>query len=361
MIELSDLKYVNASMRDNINEKILQVIDSNSFVDSQYVYDFEKEFSEYLGARYCISVGNGTDALEIAISCLSLPIPSEIIIPDCTFIATAEAVVNTGHIPIIADVKDDFTIDPDSIECLITERTGAIICVHLYGNPCDMDNISEIAKSHNIHLIEDVAQAHGSRYKGKRVGVFSDLGCFSFYPSKILGAYGDAGAIITNSDYLAQKILQLRNHGRQGKNNHVMFGRNSKMDSIQAVVLSEKLKQIDNLIKKRREDALIYDSKLANIESISTIYPMGESSYYQYAICSNQRDRIIQYLADNGIECGVYYKKTISQFPFVNSNEKYDTYRSRELFSKVLSLPIGIHIDEKKQRYIIDKLRAFRP
>lgn len=359
MIELSDITYVNAYLQNQIKDKIMEVIDSNLFVDSHYVVDFEKAFSNFLNVNNCVSVGNGTDAIEIAINSLSLPAFSEIIVPDCTFIATVEAIINSGHIPVIADVRDDFTINPDSIKKLITERTRAIICVHLYGNPCDMNEIAKIAQENNLYLIEDAAQAHGTCYDGRLVGGFSDLSCFSFYPSKVLGAFGDAGAIATNSDKLAKKIREHRNHGRQERKMHVSFGRNSKMDSIQAIVLSEKLKHLDFLIENRRKNAKIYDMELSQCEFISLVPSLGESSYYQYVICSDYRDKIVSYLYDLGVQCGVYYKNTISQLPFFDNNCK--AYKSRELFSKVLSLPIGLHVDEMKQQYIIDKIKAFCP
>ena len=231
MVKFLDLKSQYDSIKDEIDEAIKNVISETAFIGGKYVEQFEKEFAEFCQAKYCQGVANGTDALEIVIEALDLPKGSEIIVPANSFIASSESVTRSGHKVVFCDCDEsNYTISIPSLKSKITPNTKAIIAVHLYGHPCDMDEILAIAKEHNLKVIEDCAQSHGAEYKGKRVGAIGDAGTFSFYPGKNLGAYGDGGAIVTNDKELATKCKMIANHGRIEKYNHEFEGRNSRLD-----------------------------------------------------------------------------------------------------------------------------------
>ena len=240
MVKFLDLKKQYETMKNEIDQAIQNVINDTAFVGGKYVEQFENNFALYHSAKYCIGVGNGTDALTIALWALDLPKDSEVIVPANSFIATSEAVSLNNLKIVFADCKDDYTIDPKSVESLITKNTSCIIPVHLYGQPCDMDEILQIAKDNNLKIIEDSAQAHGAIYKGQKIGTFGDLATFSFYPGKNLGAYGDGGAIITNDKQLEQRCRTYSNHGRSSKYAHEIEGLNSRLDGIQAAILDVK-------------------------------------------------------------------------------------------------------------------------
>ena len=231
MVKFLDLHKQYIAIKNDIDTAIHSVITDSAFIGGKYIKKFEEEFASYQDAKYCIGVGNGTDALEIAIKSLNLPKFSEIIVPANSFIASAEAVSNSGHKIIFCDANsDDYTINLKDIEERITPNTSAIIAVHLYGHPCNMDPLLELANKYDLKIIEDCAQAHGAEYKGVRVGAIGDIGCFSFYPGKNLGAYGDAGAIVTNNRELYFKCQMISNHGRIDKYDHLLEGRTSSLD-----------------------------------------------------------------------------------------------------------------------------------
>ncbi|MFC4098679.1 DegT/DnrJ/EryC1/StrS family aminotransferase [Paenibacillus xanthanilyticus] len=349
-------------MNVEVIEKITAIIRDNAFVNGSDVLAFEEKFARYLGVKYCFGVGNGTDALEIALAALELPKNAEVIIPDCTFIATANAVVNAGLRPVIADVGLDLTMNPDGLERLITKDTKAIIPVHLYGNPAHMDAIMALARTYNLAVIEDSAQAHGALYKGRMAGSIGDLGCFSFYPSKNLGAFGDAGAITTNDETLADRIRLIRDHGRISKYEYRRTGRNSKLDSIQAAVLATKLDYLETWIEGRNAIAAAYARNFAGVQSIviPTADPGNRHVYHQYAIRCEYRDELIQFLLKSGVECGIHYPTAISQESFLPDNELlYAAYKSRNYVTELLSLPMGIHLSEADAHYIASCVERF--
>src|SRR5688572_13655014 len=259
-----DLKAQYLSLKDEFDAAISQVVSQTAFVGGRYAAAFESEFAEYLGVGHCVAVANGTDAIEIALKAVGIEPGDEVLVPANTFFATAEAVGNIGAIPVFVDCDAaTYNIDAAKIEERITSNTKAIIPVHLYGLPADMDAIMPIASKHGFKVIEDCAQAHGATYKGRKVGSFGDAATFSFYPSKNLGAFGDAGAIVTNSAEVADSARLIANHGQPAKNRHTIVGRNSRIDGIQAAVLSVKLKHLDKWLDARRENAAIYNDLLA--------------------------------------------------------------------------------------------------
>jgi dTDP-4-amino-4,6-dideoxygalactose transaminase len=363
MIKFLDLHKQYLSIKKEVDDAIRSVINDSSFIGGKYVNQFEKNFSDYQQAKYCIGVGNGTDALEIAIEALKLPKGSEIIVPGNSFIASAEAVVRTGHKIVFCDVNsDDYTINIEDVKNKITLNTSAIMAVHIYGHPCDMDPLLELSKQCNIKIIEDCAQAHGAEYKGIRVGAIGDIGCFSFYPGKNLGAYGDGGAIVTNNISLATKCKMIANHGRIAKYDHDFSGRNSRLDGIQAAILSVKLNYLDAWTESRIKVANIYIEGLGDISDVilPTEREWAKQVYHLFVIRYKDRDRLIKNLDTVGIQTGIHYPVALpklqafkhlefdSSDTFVGQSDKY-----------LLSLPIGEHISENEANDVISTVTKF--
>lgn len=363
MIKFLDLKSQYNSIKDEIDEAINNVISETSFIGGNYVRQFEKDFAIYQQAKHCISVANGTDALEIVIEALDLPKGSEIIVPANSFIASSESVTRNGHKVVFCDCDElNYTVSIPSLKSKITKNTKAIVAVHLYGHPCDMDEILLIAKEHDLKVIEDCAQSHGAEYKGKRVGAIGHAGTFSFYPGKNLGAYGDGGAIVTNSDELAKKCKMISNHGRIEKYNHEFEGRNSRMDSLQAAILSVKLKYIDNWTEARIRVAEYYIENLKGIDGI--VLPKREAwarhVYHLFVIKVEKRDELQQYLKENGIESGIHYPISLPKLEAYN----YIGQASEDLSAnkndiRLLSLPIGEHLSIEDLKKVVQTIRVF--
>ncbi len=363
MIKFLDLRKQYESIKKEIDEAIKKVINETAFIGGKYVVKFEREFATYQEAKYCIGVGNGTDALEIAIESLNLPKNSEIIVPANSFIASSEAVTRTGNKVVFCDCdKDNYTISIKSLKSKITNNTSAIMAVHLYGHPCDMDEIIKIAKANDLKIIEDCAQAHGAKYKGKKVGAIGDIGTFSFYPGKNLGAYGDGGAIVTNDENLAKKSKMIANHGRIEKYNHEFEGRNSRLDGLQASILSVKLKYLDSWTDARIKVADYYLENLKDIKNITL--PKREDwakqVYHLFVIRTKKRDELQAYLKENGISSGVHYPISLPKlkaYSYVNQAEENLFANSSD--SKLLSLPIGEHLDIKDIELIVKYIKCF--
>ncbi len=265
MIKFLDLKKQYESIQAQVDAAIKNVIMDSAFVGGKYVELFEKEFAAYIGTQFCLGVANGTDALEIALWSLDLPKGSEVLVPANTFIATAEAVSRNGLVVRFVDCARDYTLDIQSLKEHITPNTSALIAVHLYGQACCMKEILDIAKAHNLKVIEDCAQAHGATYKDQKVGTFGDIATFSFYPGKNLGAYGDGGAIVTNDESLFHRCKMYANHGRNSQYGHEFEGINSRLDGIQAAILSVKLSYLDQWIEQRRIIAGVRGACLASL------------------------------------------------------------------------------------------------
>jgi len=362
-VKFSDLSYFNNIVKKEIEVKLSELISESKFIGGEEKTKFEIEFSKYIDVENCVGVGNCTDALEIAIESLDLEPKSEIIVPANTFIATSEAVTRTGHKIVFADCNpENYTISIESIKQNLTKNTKAIIVVHLYGQTADMDSIFELIKNHNIKIIEDCAQAHGALYKGKKAGSIGDIGVFSFYPGKNLGAFGDAGCIVTNSKILAKKARMISNHGRIDKYNHKFEGRNSRLDSIQAAILSIKLKQLDKINKIRIRNANYYLKGLSNIDYI--ILPKqenwGQSVFHQFVIRVENRKNLIDFLKNEGIDTGIHYPialPNLNAYSYLKKN--YSKYFATQNDSKILSLPISEHLELIEIEYVINKVKRF--
>ena len=361
MIKFLDLKKQYEDIKDEIDEAIKNVINETAFIGGKYVTQFEQEFATYQDAKHCIGVGNGTDALEIAIESLNLPKDSEIIVPANSFIASSEAITRSGHKVVFCDCDEsNYTISIPSIKSKITSNTKAIMAVHLYGHPCNMDEILAIAKEHDLRVIEDCAQAHGAEYRGKKVGAIGDIGTFSFYPGKNLGAYGDGGAIVTNNEDLAKKCKMIANHGRIEKYNHEFEGRNSRLDGLQAAILSVKLKHLDKWTDARINVADYYLENLKDIESI--VLPKREDwakqVYHLFVIRSKNRDELQKYLKDNGISSGVHYPISLPKLKAYDyTGQANENFFANSSDSELLSLPIGDHLSEDDLEKIVKLLK----
>ncbi|HEU0209518.1 MAG TPA: DegT/DnrJ/EryC1/StrS family aminotransferase [Candidatus Udaeobacter sp.] len=305
-----DLKAEHAPLRKEFDEAIRQVIDSNAFAGGPFVTKFEEEFAAFCDCEHAIGLGSGTEALWLVLLALGIGPGDEVITVPSTFMATAEAITYCGATPTFVDIGErTYTMDPALLEAAITEKTKAIIPVHLFGQPSDMDPIMKIAGAHKLPVIEDAAQAHGAEYKGRPAGTIGVAGCFSFYPGKNLGAFGEAGAVITNDSKLREKIRTLRDHGQVRKYYHSMIGWNCRMDGIQAAVLSVKLRNLKRGNDLRRQHAAHYTEAFSNVEHV--VAPLeadyAKHVYHVYAIRVPERNEIMEFLARKGIGYGVHY------------------------------------------------------
>ena len=305
-----DLQAQHAPLIDEFDRAIREVIQSSKFAGGPFVEKFEREFAAYCGSQYAIGVGNGTDALWLALLALGIGEGDEVITVPNTFIATVEAITCCKARPVFVDVDENtFTMDPIELEKNLTARTKAIIPVHLFGQPADMDPILEFARAHRLFVIEDAAQAHGAEYKGRKAGTMGDAGCFSFYPGKNLGAFGEAGTVLTSNDDLRKKMQALRDHGQVRKYDHALFGWNCRMDGIQAGVLSVKLRHLEEGNLLRRAHALQYNEAFVGIDRVARPSEADYAwhVYHIYAIRVQGRDEIRRHLEENEIGCAVHY------------------------------------------------------
>jgi dTDP-4-amino-4,6-dideoxygalactose transaminase len=363
MIKFLDLNSQYHSIQPDVDAAIAAVIADSAFVSGPYAKKFEEEFASWLGADWCIGVGNGTDAIEIALEALHLPPGSEVIVPGNSFIASSEAVTRTGLKVVFADVDPGhYTLTASTVRAKLTPRTSAIMAVHLYGHPCDMSELKALADEHDLKIIEDCAQAHGATSHGKTVGTIGDIAAFSFYPGKNLGAYGDAGAIVTNHANLAEKARKIANHGRIAKYDHEFEGRNSRLDGIQAAVLSAKLPHLNNWTERRIAIAERYMAELAGLDDL--VLPRranwARQVYHLFVIRTARRDELKRWLSDQGIETGIHYPVALTQLPAYN----YLNQGSEDLFvnkaaGTLLSLPIGEHMSEADVITVTKALKSF--
>ncbi len=362
-IKFLDLNRQYLAIEKEIDEAVKNVFTGSDYINGKAVKEFEISFAKYTGAKHCVSCGNGTDALTIILKSLDLPAGSSVIIPANTFIATAEAVINNGLKVIFADVDDDHNISPQSVENLLSEKVSAVIAVHLFGQPAKMNQLEKICKKHNIFLIEDAAQAHGAEINGKKTGNFGIASAFSFYPGKVLGAAGDAGAIITNDPDIAEKASLLSNHGRTEKYVHKIPGFNSRMDTIQAAVLNVKLKYLDEWIEKRNIVASAYIDQLSPISDISLPFISGDDirhSWHLFTIRVKNREKLITHLNKKSIEHGIHYPVTLPEQPAFTSHYKYcKGYKAVSFSPFLLSLPIGEHLEIKDVNFVVRSIFEF--
>jgi dTDP-4-amino-4,6-dideoxygalactose transaminase len=308
-IPSSDLNAQYRTIKDEIDAAIADVIARSAFIRSADVDAFEQEFATYCEAEACAAVGNGTDALYLALRALGVGPGDEVITVAHTFIATTEAITQCGARPVLIDICDDtMLLDPERLEMAITPRTKAVIPVHLYGQPCDMDAILTVARRHRIKVVEDAAQAHGARWRGRRVGSLGDVACFSFFPGKNLGAFGDAGAVVSNDRTLINTVRVLSNHGRHSKYIHSCEGVNSRLDGLQAAILRVKLGHLDEWNAARRRIAERYFAALAALgASVPTVRPECEPVWHQFVIKVEHRDELQGLLKQKGVETGIHY------------------------------------------------------
>lgn len=365
LVPFLDLKATYTDIRENLIQKIDHALSSGTYIGGSEVEKFEVAFSDYVGTSHCISVGNGYDALKIILKALELPAGSKIIIPNNTFIATALSVVEAGHKIVLADVDPKTrNLSVETIDSCIQDDVKAVIAVHLYGMPAPVDEIKKYCDSKNIVMIEDAAQAHGSSLNGKTIGAGESICAWSFYPGKNLGAFGDAGAITTGCRFFAQKCREIANYGSSSKYIHESIGINSRLDPIQAVILSEKLKLLDKYLLRREQIANTY---LTNIENKNVLLPAIPSNYrsswhlFVVQIKNEARDEFIKYMQKNNIQTSIHYPRTIqnqncfSEFRFIKS----DLIHSEEMSKRIVSLPIGPHMPQSDVHQVIETVNKW--
>ncbi|PLX09122.1 MAG: erythromycin biosynthesis sensory transduction protein eryC1 [Marinilabiliales bacterium] len=341
-IPLLDLKAQYISIKSEIDKAINEVISNTDFINGKEVKRFEESFASIHESKYCTAVANGTNALHLAYEAIGIKAGDEVIVPSMTFIASSEPLRQLGAIPVFCDVsKESYNIDPKKIENLITKNTKAITVVHLHGNPADMDEIMAISKKYNLKVIEDCAQAHLAEYKGKKVGNFGEIACFSFYPGKNLGAFGDAGGITTNNPEYFHKIKVLANHGRAEKYTHEIEGYNYRMDTIQAAVLNVKLKYLEKWTNLRIEKAALYRSLLKETGILlPQMHDYKKHVFHVFAATTPKRDQIMQLLKENSIACGIHYPLPLHKQPAYQHLHHTDLSVSEMLAKQFISLPI---------------------
>jgi dTDP-4-amino-4,6-dideoxygalactose transaminase len=344
MIPFVDLKAQYMGIKDEIDTAVLKVLESTQFVLGNEVVALEEEFAAYCDSDYGIAVNTGTSALHLALLAAGIGAGDEVITVPFTFVATTAAICYTGATPVFVDINPiSYTIDATQIEKAITERTKAILPVHLYGQPADMEPIMEIARRHGLTVIEDAAQAHGAEYKGQRVGSIADIGCFSFYPGKNLGAYGEGGMAVTNNPEYAHTMRMLRDWGQERRYHHVLKGYNYRMDGIQGAILRVKLRYIEAWTEARRRHAAQYDQLLAESGvSVPIVMPYNRHVYHVYAVRTSQRDALQQSLQEQEIQTGIHYPIPVHLQPaYADLGHQAGDFPHSEAASReVLSLPM---------------------
>ncbi|MFK2826131.1 DegT/DnrJ/EryC1/StrS family aminotransferase [Bacillus sp. B190/17] len=362
MIPLVDLKAEYRILKDEINQSIDQVLESSHFILGKKGKKLENDISKYIGVAQGVGVANGTDALLLSLEALNIGAGDEVITTPFTFFATAEVIARVGATPVFVDIHPfTYNMNPHLIESAITERTKAIIVVHLFGQPADMDAIMDISRKYHLRVIEDACQSIGAAFQGKKVGSFGDVGCFSFFPSKNLGAYGDGGMIVTNDEELYSKITTLRNHGSCERYVHTHIGLNSRLDEIQAAILGVKFKRLDEWNHRRRELAEEYTSRLTGTVQVPIIEVDREHVFHQYCIETTQREQLAEFLRQKQIATGIYYpiplhlQRAFSQLGY----EKGDFPVAESVSKEILALPIHPMMTAKQQDQVIVSIQEF--
>ncbi len=362
-VKFLDLGRQYRSMKAEIDTAIADVIRDSAFISGKYVDRFERCFAQYLGVEHCIACANGTDAIEIALEALDLPRGSEVIVPANTFIASAEAVTRSGHRVVFCDCDpDDYTLSVNGLRSKLTSRTRAIIAVHLYGHPCDMAALMQVARMANLKVVEDCAQAHGAQYRGHRVGTLGDVGTYSFYPGKNLGAYGDAGAIVTSNDRLAKRMRMIANHGRTDKYDHEFEGRNSRMDGLQGAILTAKLAHLDDWIDLRRRLAARYSAGLEGVGDV--VLPVCQNwamhAFHLFVVRTHHRQALRAFLAQHGIETGIHYPRALPKLAaYSYCGQAAEPLFANRTDGELLSLPIGDHMTMADVDEVVDACRGY--
>jgi UDP-2-acetamido-2-deoxy-ribo-hexuluronate aminotransferase len=355
MIPFIDLKSQYNRIKDEIQNSINTVLEHGYFINGPEVAEAESKLAEFVGIKHCIACSSGTDALVMALMSLDVGRGDEVIVPNFTFFATAEAVEFLGATPIFADIDPlTYNMNVETTEKLITKNTKAIVPVSLYGQCSDLDEMKELAEKHNIKFIEDAAQSFGGTYKGKKSCSVADISCTSFFPAKPLGVYGDGGAVFTNSDELNKILRQIRSHGEETRYHHTRVGINGRFDTIQAAIIIEKLKIFDDELDKRKKVGNFYDAAFKGKVKTPYIAPDNTSAYAQYTIQVENRDEVSSKLKERGIPTAVHYPGTLTnQKAFEKYKSQTSTPVAEELSKKVLSLPMHPYLSEEDQNKII--------
>lgn len=356
-IELCKI-YVDEEMK----QAVMRVLDSGQYIKGEENKNFEREFAKFCTTKYAVAVSSGTAALWLALQALGIKENDEVIVPSFTFIATASVVLHCNAKPVFADIDSrTYTIDPRDVEKKITEKTKAIIPVHLYGHPVDMAPLQELAEKYNLFITEDACQAHGALYKGKKVGGLGDVGCFSFFPSKPMTVCGDGGMITTNNKELAEKIAMLKDQGRKEKYTHELLGFNFRLSEIHAAIGRLQLKHLEDWIEKRREIAKLYNELLNDVKEVT---PPQEAEwarhvYYVYTVRAKNRDKLLRYLKEKNIACGLYYPIPIHKQPCMRPFSSPKLENTEKRTKEVLSLPMHPQLEDADIKYIANNVKAF--
>lgn len=357
-----DLKAQYDDLREELDEAVRRVIADTAFAGGPYVAAFEEEFAAYCQCEYAAGVSSGTNAIHLALLALGVGPGDEVITAANTFIATAEAVSHCGATPVFADCDPEtYTLDPLSAEAAITPRTKVIIPVHLFGQPADMDSFVALAEKYGVQIVEDASQAHGAEYKGRRVGSIGVAGCFSLYPGKNLGAYGDAGIVVSRDKKLIDRIKLLRDHGSVRKYEHVEIGWNARMDGVQGAILSVKLRYLDEANNQRRKNAQYYNELFTGVPGIQRPkeHPACRHVYHIYSICSDRRDELQKHLSARGIGVGIHYPKSLHLQPayaYLGKGENSCPV-AESLARRYLSLPMFPELKKGQIRYVVDAVK----
>jgi dTDP-4-amino-4,6-dideoxygalactose transaminase len=362
-IPLVDLKSQYQSIRPLVDAAIQRVIERSTFILGPEATQFERAFAQYVGAKRAVGVASGTAALQLALLACGIGKGDEVITTALTFVATAETISHTGAKPVFVDIDPrTYNLDPNRVEAALTPRTRAIIPVHLYGQPAEMESLLDIATRHGLWLIEDAAQAHGAAYRGRRCGSIGHLACFSFYPAKNLGAYGDGGAVTGNDEDLLARVCKLRDHGRTSKYQHDELGYGERLDALQAAVLGVKLSFLDEWNEARRRHAKLYDKLLQDSAVVTPIEaPDTHHVYHLYVVRTPRRDALVTYLQAHGIEVGIHYPLPLHRQPVYLKLGYADVVlpEAERAASEVLSLPMYPELTMEQVGYVVERVKEF--
>lgn len=363
-IPFASFKKMHSELREKLDLAYERVLESNYYIQGKECADFEKKFAGYCGVDYCVGVGNGLDALTLILRAMDIGNSDEVIVPSNTYIATAFAVSSVGATPVFVEPEiQTYNINPDKVEEMITENTKAVIAVHLQGRPADMDKICAIANKHNLRVIEDAAQAHGARYKGKRVGAIGDAAGFSFYPGKNLGALGDGGCVTTNDKEIADRVRSLGNYGSDYKYHHIYKGVNSRLDELQAAFLNVKLDKLDYWNEERRKIAEKYFAGITNplVKLPLKSDDVFEHIYHVFVIRCKERDKLEEYLNSKGIGTVKHYPIPMHrQLAYKDLGiSEGELPIAEEISRTVLSLPMYYGMTDEEIQYVIDAINKF--
>ncbi len=360
MIELNNFIAEYAEIKQEIDSVISSVLKSGQYILGDNVDNFERKLAKFIGVKYCVGVASGTDAITLSLLANGIGTGDEVITTNFTAYPTVAGIINSGATPILVDVSlDNALIDVNLIEAAISQKTRAIISVHLYGHPCNMKAIKEISEKYKLILIEDCAQALGAEYNGKKIGSLGNCGAFSFYPTKNIGAYGDAGAVVTNNVSLYNQLISLRNYGNVNGHLHQENGLNSRLDEIQAAILGVKLKYVEEWNSRRIVIGNYYSDNIKNLE-LFFLDPNIKHVYHIFAIRSKKRETLMNHLKTSNIETKVHYPTTIHQNDFVHSPNMSNYYQSTLLANEVMSIPINPWLTENEILTVINSINEFK-